>query len=234
MKKEEILKIVEYKGDNKEIKQKVIRIHDLLTAIPEDADLGAIPGIDDFKENGAFGAYNNRDSRINSEEEKNRILSNLDSIFHEITKWIKDHSLEVKYNILTSGRKNDKKRRIIFISILALIAAAAITFTLLQRMAHFIPDGVPIGEIIGLVDFVLGIFGFIYELLDDGKEKTTCGAVDDIKNSQTADELLTSANKFVKVITKIDNSHHNVRSLFGGKIVDNSTNYTQRRDDRNE
>lgn len=198
MNKDEILKAVEFKGDDTEIKQAVTRIRDLLAAIPEDADLGAISG-DDFKKNGAFGAYNHGDSRINSAEEKDGILSDLDIIFHEISKWIKDHTLEVKYDILNNGRKKDKPRRIIFIVILALIAAAAITLTVLQRAAQLIPDTVPIGEIMGLVDLLLGIGGFIYELMDDGKKDACCDAVNDIKNSKTDEELTNATKKYIKV-----------------------------------
>lgn len=202
MTKKEILQTINYKGNDKDIKQQITRIQDTLRAIPDNADMTAMESIENFKkeEFESFKYFN--DSRLDSKTKKQKaadkqqILGCLENIRIEIASWIQNNPLVVKYRIQTSDRKEDKLRRVVFVTVLALIAVAAIILTILQHGVHVISKDVPIGEVIGLVDLVLGISGFIYEIVDDGKKSKACDAVDLISANGINDEQLKIIEKY--------------------------------------
>lgn len=206
MKKEYIEKVLGFKGTDREIKAAVERVTDTLKAIPADADLGSMTSVKEFERDNAFGPFNYNDTRLDGREErerlKNNILGDLKSIRMEIASWIKDNPLQVKYNILSANQKNDRKRRKWLIAALVIIAAAAVALTIIQKLTSIIPEGIPIGEIVGLVDLVIGIGGFIYELADDNKKDAVCNAVQEISESRNNRELLEGAEKYVKARNK--------------------------------
>lgn len=197
MNKARILQAVNYRGDCKEIKEAVTRIKDTLSAIPSDVNLGAMTSVENFESAGMFGDYNYPKSVTNNDGEKNRILENLKSILIELASWIRDNPLQAKYNYITSKQVKGKFRRKVMITFLALIAAIAVVLYCLQEKG-ILNIGVDIAEIIGLVDLVLGIGGWIYELADDNKKEAVCGAVQGIEGSKTEKDLLTNTNYYLK------------------------------------
>lgn len=199
MEKEYIEEVLGFKGTDREIQTAIERVTDTLKAIPADANLGAMTSVENFCING-FGSFQYPDTRLDSEreKEKTRILSNLESILLEVSTWIKDHPLQVKFNIISANHQRDCVRRKWMIAVLVIVAVVAISFTLIQNVTSAIPEGVPIGEIVGLVDLAIGIIGFIYELADDNKKEAVCNAVQKISESKNNRELLEGAEKYIK------------------------------------
>ena len=212
MKKASIKKVLDFKGGDKDIKVAVDRVLDTLNAIPDEADLGAMTSVEEFERNNAFGIFNFTDTRLDNsgdrENLKKEILGNLKSILLEVTSWIKDNPLQVKYNIISTNQKKDRTRRKWLIAVLVIVAAAAIALTIIQKFTSIIPEGVPIGEIVGLVDLIIGIIGFIYELADDNKKEAVCNAVQEMSDSKNDEALLESAEKYVKA------KHKNIMLCF--------------------
>lgn len=215
MTKEYIAKVLGFKGTDKDISVAVNRVTDTLKAIPADANLGAMTSVENFHENG-FGSFQYSDSRLDSEREKEkaRILNNLRSILLEVTTWIKNNPLQVKYNILTVNHSKDRCRRKKFIAALVIIALIAVVLTIIQHTTSLIPQNIPVAEIVGLVDMLIGIGGFIYELADDNKKEAVCNAVKEISESETDKELTGKAKNLAKVVNKIDNSQFKVSGWF--------------------
>lgn len=206
MYKRQIQKVTNYSGYDDDIQVAANRISDMLFAIPSDVDLGAMMSVERFKDDGAFGIFTSSDSGLNDsskkECEKNKVLNNLDSILLEVTSWIKDNPLVVKYNIMTTGKKKSSHRRKVMIIILVVIAVVAIVLTIIQHTTNWIGESVPIGEIIGLVDLVMGIGGLVYEIADDGKKENICSAVDDISKSESLEDLEDGSDKLIEAKNK--------------------------------
>ncbi len=206
MKKAYIKKVLDFKGGDKDIKVAVDRVLDTLNAIPDETDLGAMTSVEEFEGNNAFGIFNFTDTRLDNSGErenlKKEILSNLKSILMEVTSWIKDNPLQVKYNIISINQKKGRTRRKWLIAVLVIVAAAAIALTIIQNVTSVLGTEVDIGEIVGLVDLVIGIGGFIYELADDSKKEAVCNAVQEISESKNNRELLEGAEKYVKAKNK--------------------------------
>ncbi len=223
MKKSYIQKVVEYNGPDREIKAEANRVADILFAIPDSEDMGAMMSVQTFEKDGAFDMFVYEDSKIYDQDvkddAKSRIIGELKSIFLEVASWIQNNPMVVKYNILTADKRKVSRRRWIVIAILAVIAIASIVLTALRYTTNLIGEA-PVGEIIGLVDLVLGIFGFIYEVADDGKRDDMCNAVEDMSESKSNAALDKQTEKLLKakkrsVIVKIifalvyiDNSEH--------------------------
>lgn len=217
MKKDDIKKILKFEGADKDIEVAVNRVLDTLKAIPADADLGAMTSVENFNESG-FGSFQypdtHHDNKIDKGKEKTRILSYLESILIEVTTWIKDHPLQVKFNIISAKQNKDRARRKWLIAVLVIVAAVAIVLTIIQNVTSLIPKGVPIGEIVGLIDLLIGIGGFIYELADDSRKEAACNAVQEISKCKTDNELTDKAKNLVKVVKKIENSKVKVIGWF--------------------
>ena len=225
MYKKDVQKVTNYDGGDKEIRAAANRIEDMLFAIPADADLGAMESVCSFESHGAFDNYDERESSFDAQHSadvKQGILHDLESIRLELASWIKNNPVVVKYNVLTSGKKESGKRRKFLAVVLGLIAAVAIVLTILQYTTTLLGKA-PVGEIIGLVDLVLGISGFVYEIVDDGKRDDICAAVQDMSESESAEELKKGADKLSEArnttIVEIKGDH-NVYSKRGGKVID--------------
>lgn len=197
MDKEQILKAIDYQGDCKEIKSDVTRIVDTLSAIPSGVDLGAMTSVEYFINSGSFGEFNHPQSVTNDISGKNRILSDLKSILIELASWIRENPLQAKYNYITSNQAKGKIRRRVMIALLVMIATVSIVLYCLQ-VKGILNVGIDIAEIIGIVDLVLGIGGWIYELADDSKKEAVCSAVQEIGDSKSDKDLLAKTDNYCK------------------------------------
>lgn len=196
MNKAYILATIKYQGNCEKINLGVTRIEDTLSAIPSDVDLGAMTSVENFEKSGKFGLFEHPESTINCNDEKERILSDLKSILTELASWIRENPLQAKYTYIASKQANGKLRRKIMTALLVGIAAVAIVLYCLQAR-EILDTSANISEIIGLVDLVLGIGGWIYELADDGKNEAVCGAIQKIGESEDED-LLTKTDHYIK------------------------------------
>lgn len=196
MKKDDIEKAINFSGEDKDIKQEIIRIADTLTAIPSEADLGAMTSVEELKGKPSYFAFTSRESRLN-DLDKNEIISGLQCIRIEIGSWIQNNRLIAQghYLYTEGGKASHRRKRLL--AILGMIAIAAIILSILS-WTSVIPENIKIGEIVGLFDLVIGIGGLFYEVGDDSRKYSVCGALQEIESTDgnNSEKLLLSTEKF--------------------------------------
>ena len=192
MKKDDILGILKYEGSDDSgdcICDAVNRITDTLSAIPEEVDLGNMESVENFKQSGMFGICNfpkSRESANEYENERTRILSDLQCIRTELATWIRNNKSFLQYCYSVTLHSKYRKRRIGIIVALGLIAISAVILSILKWCGKGIIIGsteIDVGELVGLIDLVVGIGFGIYELIDDARITKGCEAIEDMYKS---------------------------------------------------
>lgn len=227
MNKQELMEIIDAAPPHSEEEIIVNNIKEFLNGmqIDDDEEIEGIDAVDEFVKN---GGYNGRSRLANSGREAYEDLEKIRSQLHTWSAWRNKFAL--KDQAVKTMNKKTKAVMIIFISFIIALAVLAVVFTVLNIVYgdnYLYGKADAVAELIGTVDFVLGATGFVWERFDDMKKVAVVSEIDGA--IQTNDR-----ERFVKVINKIDNSHHNVHSICGGKVIDNRTIYSQAEDKRHE